>query len=154
MNASVERGELLPALVVYMDMQAGQSGSIQSEINMTPMIDVLLVLIIIFMVIAPVRTKGLEAVAPQDATERQVSDDSAVVIEIAADGSLRLNRSAMREDELARRLRLVAPRPVFVQGARELEYQVVARVIDVARGSGIGQVRLLSGSSASSPDAR
>lgn len=110
---------------------------------MTPMIDVLLVLIIIFMVITPIATRGLEASVPREPESAAPVDLSAVVVEIDAAGGLRLNQRVLESDELGAKLRGVAPRPVFVKGDGALEYQVVARVIDIARGAGVGQIGLL-----------
>jgi biopolymer transport protein TolR len=137
--------ELSEAALVYMDMQAAQTNGIQSEINLTPMIDVLLVLIIISMVVAPVRTKGLEAVAPRESTRNPVADESSVVLVIGADGGLRLNRKSVSFDEMTGLVRRVAPRPVFIRGDGGLDFQDVARVVDAVRGAGVEQIGLLSG---------
>lgn len=112
---------------------------------MTPMIDVLLVLIIIFMVITPVAPRGLPAAAPRDSALEPAPAEEAIVVEIRDDGSLRLNRSLLDEKALEAQLRRVTPRPVFVQGHGGLEYQVVARVVDLARDAGIDRIGLLSG---------
>lgn len=116
---------------------------IQSEINMTPMIDVLLVLIIIFMVISPITARGMEASVPREPEATGPVDDSAVVVEIDSAGRIRLNQRRLEHAELAARLQRVAPRPVFVKGDGGLEYQAVAQVIDIARGAGVGQIGLL-----------
>ncbi len=133
------------AALVYSIMQVVKSNAIQSEINMTPMIDVLLVLIIIFMVIAPVRTKGLEAIAPKESKDTRAVDDSSAVVVIAGDGSLRFNHNIVSLEEMTRLLRGVAPLPVFVQGDGGLAYQDVARVVDAIRGAGVSQIGLLRG---------
>jgi biopolymer transport protein ExbD len=126
-------------------MQAARLNAIQSEINMTPMIDVLLVLIIIFMVITPVAPRGLPAAAPRDSAPDVAPSEEAIVVEIREDGRLRLNRSLVDEKALEVQLRRVTPRPVFVRGDGGLEYQAVARVVDLARGAGIDRIGLLSG---------
>lgn len=112
---------------------------------MTPMIDVLLVLIIIFMVITPVAPRGLPAAAPRDSAPEAAPSEEVIVVEIASDGRLRLNRSLLDEKALEAQLRRVTPRPVFVNGDGSLEYQSVARVVDLARGAGIDRIGLLSG---------
>ncbi len=115
------------------------------EINMTPLIDALLVLLIIFMVITP--EKPLARV-PQDAVAEQPFDDAAVVVSVGKDKSLWINRDSVRMEDLGGRLfeifKTRALRVCFVKGDGELEFEDVARVIDVAKGAGIHHVGISS----------
>ena len=128
----------------------GGSGGPKADINMTPMIDVLLVLIIIFMVITPLTPKGLEALVPQPAPPNQKTDadQRTVVISIAKDKSMMINQEATDEARLGTRLEEIfktrAERVVFVKGDEDLEFQVVAKVIDIAKGVGIDKVGLMT----------
>jgi len=128
----------------------GGSGGPKADINMTPMIDVLLVLIIIFMVITPLTPKGLEALVPQPAQPNQKSDadQRTIVISIAKDKSMMINTEVTDEGRLGRRLEEIfktrAERVVFVKGDPDLEFQVVARAIDIAKGAGIDKVGLMT----------
>jgi biopolymer transport protein ExbD len=122
-----------------MAMQMG-SGKRAAEINVTPMIDVLLVLLIIFMVIGPVKSRGFDTRIPQPSTAesqpRAASRD--IVIRVAENASIEINSQAVSLEDLAAKLR-PALRPgdiVFLQGARGLEFQVVAQVIDRAKEAG------------------
>jgi len=132
-----------------MAVGGGQSGP-KADINMTPMIDVLLVLIIIFMVITPLTPKGLEALVPQPAQPNQKTDadQRTVVISVAKDKSLMINQEATDEARLGSRLEEIfktrAERVVFVKGDPDLEFQVVAKVIDIAKGVGIDKVGLMT----------
>jgi biopolymer transport protein TolR len=134
-----------------MGMAIGGGGSAKADINMTPMIDVLLVLIIIFMVITPLTPKGLEALVPQppkaDQPQSQ-ADQRTVVIVINRDKSMSINQEATDEQRLGPRLEEIfktrAERVVFVRGDNELEYQYVAKAIDIAHGAGIDKVGLMT----------
>ena len=90
-----------------MGMSVGGGGGPKSDINMTPMIDVLLVLIIIFMVITPLTPKGLEALVPQPPPPGQkatLSDQRTVVIVIDKDHTYKINDEASDEARLGPRL--------------------------------------------------
>ena len=137
-----------------MGMAVGGSGGPKSEINMTPMIDVLLVLIIIFMVITPLTPKGLEALVPQPPPPNQKpnqSDQRTVVIVVEKEGErakYSINNEPQVEDKLGDRLQEIfktrAERVVFVKGDPDLDYQTVARAIDIAKGVGIDKIGLMT----------
>jgi len=134
-----------------MAMNVGASTGAMSEINMTPMIDILLVLLIIFMVITPMTPHGLEALVPQPpppGAQQNVNDTRTVVIIINRDKTMLLNAEPMDENRLGARLEEVFKtrneRVVFVKGDPDLEYQVVTRAIDIAKGAGIDKVGLMT----------
>jgi len=134
-----------------MGMAVGGHGGPKSDINMTPMIDVLLVLIIIFMVITPLTPKGLEALVPQPPPPNQPpsqSDQRTVVISVNADHSMMINQDATDEAHLGPRLEEIfktrAERVVFVKGDGSLDFMWVAKAIDIAHGAGIDKVGLMT----------
>jgi len=116
--------------------------------NVTPMIDVLLVLIVIFMLIAPMTPTGFNAKAPQPSpAERRVQPSSDIVVTVCANDSVRVNRQPVALADLQARLaalyRNSPSRVLFVRAEGNLEFQRMARVIDLARGAGLERVALM-----------
>jgi biopolymer transport protein TolR len=134
-----------------MAMAVGSGRGPKADINMTPMIDVLLVLIIIFMVITPLTPHGLEALVPQPPppnSKPNQSDLRTVVIVIEKDKSMKINQDPVEVANLGSRLEEIfktrAERVVFVKGDPDLEFATVAQAIDIAHGAGIDKVGLMT----------
>ena len=112
-----------------------------SEPNVTPMIDVLLVLLIVFMLASQARmAMTLQLARPYDGGECATCD-ARIVLEVRADGGFAINGEAVAREALAARLQeIYAPRPVkalMVRGDSAVSYQAVISAIDVARGAGV-----------------
>ena len=125
----------------------GRSGII-SDVNVVPLIDILLVLLVIFMII-PRRQLGLQASLPNEVSEPvRVGHLEIIVVQVTADGSVRINGSDVQQDELRSRLEGIfaarAHRVAFLQGDRSLKFQVVVQVLDVMQVAGASPVGLLS----------
>jgi biopolymer transport protein TolR len=132
-----------------MAMSLGGKGQ-RAEINITPMIDVLLVLIIIFMVITPLSPSGLPALVPQatppDTAAARPVETHEIVISVVADG-VQLNREPLPIGQLhARLLALFANggnQVIFLRGEKQLEFRRIAEVIDIAKGAGVNRIAFM-----------
>jgi biopolymer transport protein TolR len=130
-----------------MGVVGGKRG-IVSEMNVVPLIDILLVLLVIFMII-PHHQKGLQAALPQQSEgPGPAAPAEIIVVQIASDGSVRINQSAVQLDKLGARLQeIFALRPdrvAFLQADRSLEFQAVAQVLDLMHMAGASPIGLLS----------
>jgi biopolymer transport protein TolR len=130
-----------------MGVVAGRRG-IVSDVNVVPLIDILLVLLVIFMII-PHRQKGLDAAIPQqsDGNGPDVSTEP-IIVQIASNGSVRINQSGVQLDQLSARLQQSfarhSERVAFLQADRSLEFQAVAQVLDLMHSAGASPIGLLS----------
>jgi len=125
----------------------GENRGTIAEINVVPLIDVLLVLLVIFMII-PHSQVGLNAVIPQQYDGPTVPRPEAVVVQVLADGTLRINQEPVKWGDLQGRLgevfELRTDRTAFIRGESPVEFGVVAKLIDVMRAAGIASVGLLT----------
>jgi biopolymer transport protein TolR len=131
-----------------MGMTVGSKRGILSEVNVVPLIDILLVLLVIFMII-PHRQVGLQASLPQESGPQDPGvPPETIVVQVAADGTIKINGSVVPLDELRGRLErmfaLRAQRVAFLQGDRSIEFQAVAQVLDLMHVAGASAVGLLS----------
>ncbi|MGA3129410.1 MAG: biopolymer transporter ExbD [Terracidiphilus sp.] len=137
-----------------MAMSMGGGGSNMSEINVTPMIDILLVLLIIFMVIVPVVPKGLEALVPQppkNQTQQQNNDRTIVVQVLYRAGqspTYRINDTDVNHQDLLPRLQEIyanrAERVMFVKGDDDVNFAYIADVIDIGREANVDHIGLMT----------
>ena len=126
-----------------MAMSTGGGGGLTNEPNVTPMIDVLLVLLIIFMMVVPMARKAIDiqlpdpnpAVAPANTVSQQI------VLEVLPNGAFAVNKEPLNKDNLTKRLKeIYDPRPdklIFIKGDPTVKYQDVIFAMDMARQAGV-----------------
>ena len=139
-----------------MGMQVGGSkGGAIADMNVVPLIDILLVLLIIFMVITPLTPKGLDTLVPQpnpNQQQNQELENKTVVVQVLMQGRvcclLKINQEDATWDGLGKRLEDIfkdrADKIAFVKGDSDVMFQEVARAIDIMRGAGIDKVGLIT----------
>jgi biopolymer transport protein ExbD len=117
------------------------TGRNQAELNVTPLIDVLLVLLIIFMVSVPTRSVGLNTAIPQPPSDAKPADPNprTVVVSVTEDGALTINSKPVEAAQLAAELMRIfvqrAGKVLFITGTNDTEFQKIAAVIDIAQAS-------------------
>ena len=138
-----------------MAFDTGGGGGLNSSINVTPMIDVLLVLLIVFMVITPVTPKGLDALVPQPPKnpQKQQDNDRTIVVQVThrPGGGVpgyKINELDISHGDLLNKLEGIfatrAEKVMFVKGDDNVPFADVANVIDIAHAAGVDKVGLIT----------
>jgi biopolymer transport protein TolR len=133
-----------------MGMGGGSKKGPKSDINITPYIDILLVLLIIFMVITPVRQMDLDVKVPQAPTEGQqsIADPSVIVVSVGEAAQIAINQDPTDIGSLGSKLQEIysarANKNMFISASPKLPYGDVVKVIDIAKGAGVGDIGLIT----------
>jgi biopolymer transport protein TolR len=130
-------------------MKVGSGGGSMSDINITPYIDILLVLLIIFMVITPVSQLDLDVKVPQqpDSEEAAVAPN-VIVVSLGESGTVAINNEPVSLVNLGRELQKIyserSNKNMFVSASAKVIYGDVVKIIDIAKGAGVGDVGLIT----------
>ncbi|MDW5265538.1 MULTISPECIES: biopolymer transporter ExbD [Acidobacteriaceae] len=137
-----------------MSMSTGTSGGAVSEINVTPLIDVLLVLLIIFMVIVPVTPRGLQTQVPQppkNKTQDQPNDRT-VVLQVLSNGAgapaYKINETSFNKSQIESQLEQIYAtrneKVLFIKGDKDLDFSKIAEVIDFGHQAGVDTIAMIT----------
>jgi biopolymer transport protein TolR len=138
-----------------MAMQLGGGGGVKSDINVTPLVDVMLVLLIIMMIIAPLLQKGVDVrlpIATNSASKPETQDQT--VLGIKADKTVWINGVEVRKEEMRTRLEAILEtkkeKLILIKADEDAPYSAIMEAMDELRASGIEDVGLITDSKASS----
>jgi len=138
-----------------MSMGGGSApGAVQADINVTPMVDIMLVLLIIFMVVTPLLQSGVTVSIPKGNNpdeDANITKDSAVVVSIPSDGVYYIGRDQVRDDRLVdtiknrmKGLKPSDPQIVYIKGGVNVQYGDVVKVVNMIRDAGFEQLGLVA----------
>jgi biopolymer transport protein TolR len=131
----------------------GRTATSLSEINVTPLVDVMLVLLIIFMVTAPMLQSGIDVELPETRNVKQVSQEERIIVSISREG-LYYNSESINWDKLPERLKKEAKGPkdsIFLRVDKDVKWNSIVSVMDKIRGAGFTEIKLITKPMSESP---
>src|SRR5436190_523123 len=131
------------AATTYRTMRSRHAGAVLGDINVTPLVDVVLVLLLVFMVTAPMMSRGIDVSLPV-ANQPDIPPDIRVIVSVNAQGRTYIDNHPVAlpllEDQLRGRIQGLATRVVYLQADRSLQYGKVIEVVDIMKRAGVDQI--------------
>jgi|SRR5262245_31914859 len=131
-----------------MDASSQREGTTISQINVTPLVDVMLVLLVIFMVTAPIIQQGVQVNLPQTKSSAILGSEEPLVVTVAKNGKIYLNDNALTLGELGQKLRAIrkvkADKQVYLRADQEVRYGTVMKTIAEIKQAGIEKLGMVT----------
>ena len=125
----------------------GRTATSLSEINVTPLVDVMLVLLVIFMVTAPMMQTGIDVELPETRNVREANQDERIILSISRQGDLYYGSEAINFADLPERLKKDAKSPkeaIFIRADKDVKWEIMVTVIDAVKGAGFSESKLVT----------
>jgi biopolymer transport protein TolR len=125
----------------------GKTATSLSEINVTPLVDVMLVLLIIFMVTAPMLQTGIDVELPETRNVKDVNPEARIVISISKEGSIYYGSETINFFAIPNRLKKDAKSSkdsIFLRADKDVKWNAIVSVIDAIRGAGFNEIKLVT----------
>jgi biopolymer transport protein ExbD/biopolymer transport protein TolR len=125
----------------------GRTATSLSEINVTPLVDVMLVLLIIFMVTAPMLQTGIDVQLPETRNVKEVNPEQRIIISISREGFIYYGSDAIHFSTIAERLKRDVKAPndrIFLRADKDVKWNYIVSVIDAIRGAGFSQINMVT----------
>lgn len=131
-----------------MDASSQREGTTISQINVTPLVDVMLVLLVIFMVTAPIIQQGVQVNLPQTKSSAILGSEEPLIVTVAKNGKIYLNDNALTLGELGQKLRAIrkvkADKQVYLRADQEVRYGTVMKTIAEIKQAGIEKLGMVT----------
>jgi biopolymer transport protein ExbD/biopolymer transport protein TolR len=127
--------------------QQGRTATSLSEINVTPLVDVMLVLLIIFMVTAPMLQTGIDVELPETRNVKETNPEERIVVSIGRDGALYYNSEIINWNNLPERIKRDAKGPkdwILLRADKDVKWNSIISVMDKIRGAGFTEIKLVT----------
>ncbi len=125
----------------------GRTATSLSEINVTPLVDVMLVLLVIFMVTAPMLQTGIDVELPETRNVKDVNPEERIIISISREGSIYYGSESINFSAIPNRLKRDVKSPkdsIFLRADKDVKWNSIVSVIDAIRGAGFAEIRLVT----------